>query len=117
MQNQTSFHNLLKERYLDDMEIFAEVAEAFLQSGGSALAALGEALNSGDMDRVTAAAHKLKGMTACFHHADIVEALRTLEHAARHTRDVSGCMTFPEIEKSIADLNSELKNLCAKQRG
>ncbi|MGC1660548.1 MAG: Hpt domain-containing protein, partial [Candidatus Acidiferrales bacterium] len=67
--------------------------------------------------KLAAAAHSLKGSVAIFGPSLALEAARKLEATGRasHTRDTA--KELPALEKALADLTLELRDLAPKSRG
>jgi len=73
----------MMKNFAGDVELFVQVAEIFLDDEPQQLAALQAALDSGDLEALRAAAHKLKGSVATFAAADALAAAKALEQACK----------------------------------
>jgi HPt (histidine-containing phosphotransfer) domain-containing protein len=73
----------MMENFAGDAELFVQIAEIFLDEVPQQLAALQAAQDSGDLETLRAAAHKLKGSVATFAAKDALTAAKTLEQACK----------------------------------
>jgi HPt (histidine-containing phosphotransfer) domain-containing protein len=73
----------MMENFAGDAELFVQIAEIFLDDAPLQLAALQAAQDSGDIEALRAAAHKLKGSVATFAAREALSAARALEQACK----------------------------------
>jgi len=99
------------ERIEDDMELFREVAQLFIEECPNLLQELKQALQSQDMLSLQHTAHTMKGMVANFCAEKAVEASRSLEMAAK-AGDIAGSDTaFTILEQALKQMNIELNRI------
>lgn len=87
-----------------DMELLHEIATIYLESYPDLLSDIRDAVSGGDRNRLSKAAHKLKGAVATFQAATVLEPLLHLEAAARQG-DLS------TAEELLRRLEAELQKL------
>jgi len=73
----------MMENFAGDAELFTQIAEIFLDDVPQQLAALQTAQDSGDLETLRAAAHKLKGSVATFAAREALTAAKALEQACK----------------------------------
>jgi HPt (histidine-containing phosphotransfer) domain-containing protein len=73
----------LMANFAGDAELFVQIAEIFLDDVPQQLAALQAAQDSGDLETLRAAAHKLKGSVATFAAREALTAAKALEQACK----------------------------------
>jgi HPt (histidine-containing phosphotransfer) domain-containing protein len=67
----------------EDPDLMKEIASLYVSDAGPRLAALGEAIAEGDLDRARLVAHSLKGASASIGAGPAADAFAELEMAAR----------------------------------
>ena len=73
----------MMENFAGDAELFVQIAEIFLDEVPQQLVALQAAQDSGDLETLRAAAHKLKGSVATFAAREALTAAKALEQACK----------------------------------
>ena len=71
------------ENFAGDAELFVQIAGIFLDDVPQQLAALQAAQDSGDLETLRTAAHKIKGSVATFAAGEALAAARALEQACK----------------------------------
>lgn len=99
---------LLKELLADR---FAELVDTYLSDSSTRFASLCNAIENGDMKTVQHEAHGLKGSSKNIGANPLADLCSTLETQARDG-DIKDCeQQLAAIEKNIATVTDELKNL------
>lgn len=99
----------MMENFAGDAELFVQIAEIFIDDVPQQLASLQAAQESGDLEALRAAAHKLKGSVASFAAGDAHAAAKALEQACKD--GAAG-----QVAALAAALRSETERLVAALR-
>jgi two-component system, sensor histidine kinase and response regulator len=95
----------------DDEELLQELCQIFLEESPKLLQKLRQAVGNGDSDGVMRAAHSLKGESSYLGAGATSRAAQQLEEMGR-TKDLSRAHeTFAVLEKEVASLHYQLKEL------
>jgi CheY-like chemotaxis protein len=94
-----------------DRELLSELAEIFLESCPSYLANIQKALEHGDVQALSLAAHALKGSVGNFTKSGPFETARALEHLGRQGTMTGTGELFQQLEKEITSLRPALESL------
>lgn len=102
------------DRFDGDVDIYLEIAEAFLESGMTDSGGIAESLSSGDAKKALYFAHKIKGAALTVGADALAETAGKLEAALRSEKvaDCSGLASSVERETAIA--LGEMKGLVRK---
>jgi HPt (histidine-containing phosphotransfer) domain-containing protein len=102
----------MMENFAGDTELFVQIAEIFLDDVPQQLASLQAAQDSGNLETLRAAAHKLKGSVASFAAGDAHAAAKALEQACKDGDAgrvaALAAAVRSETERLIAALRAEL---------
>jgi HPt (histidine-containing phosphotransfer) domain-containing protein len=96
------------ERVGGDFDVLREVAGLFLEESPKLLAALQQALRTGDASGVARAAHNLKGCVSTFCAQQAYEAARALETAGRSENLSQATRDLARLSSAIEALAPEL---------
>ncbi|MFY9751978.1 MAG: response regulator, partial [Candidatus Acidiferrales bacterium] len=98
-------------------KLLRSLIATFLKDAPKKYSAIRLAVTKKQPRKLAAAAHSLKGSVAIFGPSLALEAARKLEATGRasHTRDTA--KELPALEKALADLTLELRDLAPKSRG
>jgi two-component system, sensor histidine kinase and response regulator len=99
------------ERVGGDFEVLREVAGLFLQESPKILAALQQALRTGDAPGLARAAHNLKGCVSTFCAQQAYEAARSLETAGRNENLSQATRDLARLSSAMEALAPELSAL------
>ncbi|MEW6755958.1 MAG: Hpt domain-containing protein, partial [Candidatus Latescibacterota bacterium] len=99
----------LLRRVLDDEEVAREVVTEFLADTPGQLAALRQAIATGQPDAVRQAAHSVKGATANLGGVRMAEVARALEQAARAGDLAPAADLLAELEDELRLLGEQMR--------
>jgi HPt (histidine-containing phosphotransfer) domain-containing protein len=99
------------ERVGGDLEMLREVAGLFLEESSRLMAAVEQALLTGDGQRLARAAHSLKGSVSTFCAQQAYEAARALETAGRNEDLSQAARDLARLSSAIDALAPELSAL------
>jgi HPt (histidine-containing phosphotransfer) domain-containing protein len=99
------------ERVGGDFDVLREVAGLFLEESPRLMAAVEQALQTGDGQRLARAAHSLKGSVSTFCARQAYEAARALEAAARNENLSQAARDLVRLSSAIQALAPELSAL------
>jgi HPt (histidine-containing phosphotransfer) domain-containing protein len=105
---------LLSHAFAGNVQLLADVIDAFTTETPPALVTMRKAVEQGDLTALARAAHKMKGTVGVFTTGPALAAAVELEAAARagdidHAREALGL-----FEKGIGDLGGKLREMRAK---
>jgi HPt (histidine-containing phosphotransfer) domain-containing protein len=104
-------HDVLMAQFDGDRELFAEVAEIFLEDCPRQMNDIRMAIAAGDAPALEMAAHTLKGSASSFAAPTASAAAEVLERIGR-SGDLDGAReALGELEGEIAALETELRRL------
>lgn len=97
------------ENFMDDDELIFESIDLFLETAGTRLLALQEAVAAKDAERIMAEAHALKGVVGLFSPGEVMEAAKVLEFMGRNG-DLGGVgEALARFEGLLAELSGILR--------
>ncbi len=94
-----------------DRELFLEIAGLFIEDAPRLETQMREALLEGDSEKLSFAAHTLKGALANFCASATYEAAKKMEAFARQGDMISAGKVFPYLEEHLHKLLSALTSL------
>jgi HPt (histidine-containing phosphotransfer) domain-containing protein len=100
-----------------DAQLFAELADLFVQDAPRRLADIREALRRRDAPALERAAHALKGSAANFGAKDTVAAAATLESLGRGGDIEGGEAVYADLERAMSRLLDALAAPPARKAG
>jgi PAS domain S-box-containing protein len=92
-------------------DLVQEVIDVFLDDAPAMLTQLKAAVLAGDLAKIGAAAHAIKGSVALFSQGDAYEHARALERRARSGDGGDAVRAVNDIDESVARLTTELRTL------
>jgi HPt (histidine-containing phosphotransfer) domain-containing protein len=102
------------QRVEGDVELLAELADMFVEEHGSLCSQILQAMDQGDAEGVTRAAHSLKGSVGNFNAQAAFEAALNVETAGR-TGDLDAARQyFAQLETELTVLVPALQKLAAE---
>ena len=103
--------NTLLAGFSGRADLVQEVIDVFLDDAPAMLTQLKAAVLAGDLAKIAAAAHAIKGSVALFSQGDAYEHARALERRARSGDGGDAVRAVNDIDESVARLTTELRTL------
>lgn len=104
-------YDALMAQFDGDRDLFAEVAEIFLEDCPRQMDAIREALDAGDVEGVELASHTLKGSTSSFAAAAASDAAQVMERIGRSGNLDGALEAYAALDEQIDRLAAELRRL------
>jgi HPt (histidine-containing phosphotransfer) domain-containing protein len=76
----------IRENFMDDTELIFESIDLFMETAGSRMTALKEAVVAKDPEKIMAEAHALKGVVGIFSPGVVMDAAKDLEFMGRNKK-------------------------------
>jgi HPt (histidine-containing phosphotransfer) domain-containing protein len=99
-----------------DEELLRDLCQIFLEESPKLLQKLQQAVAAGDTDGVMRAAHSLKGEASYLGADGTSQAARQLEDMGHHKDLSRASNTLAVLEREVASLHLDLKDLAGAQR-
>ncbi len=101
----------LERRSGGDRALMGEIIRLFLEDCPLRMAAIREAVSTGDVDLIRTAAHGLKGAAGYVSAPRVVEAARRLEVIANEKRTADAAAAHDRLTTAVAELTVLLRNI------
>lgn len=101
-------HDAALKRLGGDNELFADMSLFFFEDSPGLLGEVAEGIRQGDSERVTRAAHSLRGLAANFDAYDVVRVSQAIENTACDENLLEINTLLTELRQHVSRLNEAL---------
>lgn len=105
---ESSFKEVLDQRFMGDMEIFEQVTQSFLTSLPDLIADVEKAMKGTDASAIRESVHKLRGSVSSFHLKEAFAMASNVEEAAKEGKVAECKVLQPMLMAAVEELRAEL---------